>query len=326
MTEKPILNVGINGFGRIGRCITRHIYNSRPDIKVIKINASGNQESNLHLLKYDSIHGRNTGTIDNDTKWSHSRDINDLDWSDVDIVFECTGAFNDGVIANEHITNGADKVIISAPASRVDRTVVYGVNHDMITSEDKIISNASCTTNCLAPMAMVLHKEFGIKRGMMTTVHSYTGDQSTVDRRHKDPYRSRTAGMSMIPTSTGATKNIALVIPELEGKLDGSAIRVPTANVSCVDFTFESEIDTTVDQVNYAFATYSKLFMNGVLGYETAPLVSIDYNHTSESCIIASDQTKVADKRMVRVLGWYDNEWAFSCRMVDVASYISNMK
>ena len=319
------VRIGINGFGRIGRCVTRYIYNNRPDLKIVKINASGDLESNLHLLKYDSIHGRNPGDVDSETEWTHTRNIDEIDWTGVDVVLECTGAFNDGDIAKTHIENGAKKVLISAPAKNVDRTVVYGVNHEDITSSDRVISNASCTTNCLAPMAMVLHKEFTIKRGIMTTVHSYTGDQSTVDRRHKDPYRARTAGMSMIPTSTGATKNIGLIIPDLDGKLNGSAIRVPTANVSCVDFTFEAEQDTTVEEVNLAFETYSKMFMNGVLGYETAPLVSIDYNHTTDSCIIAADQTKVVDSRMVRVLAWYDNEWAFSCRMADVAKYMSRI-
>ena len=320
-----MVTVGINGFGRIGRCVTRHIYNNRPDLKIVKINASGDLESNLHLLKYDSIHGRNPGNVDSETEWTHTRNIDEIDWTGVDVVLECTGAFNDGKLSKAHIENGAKRVLISAPAKNVDRTVVYGVNHEEVTSNDKIISNASCTTNCLAPMAMVLHKEFTIKRGIMTTVHSYTGDQSTVDRRHKDPYRARTAGMSMIPTSTGATKNIGLIIPELDGKLNGSAIRVPTANVSCVDFTFEAGQDTTIEEVNLAFETYSKMFMNGVLGYETAPLVSIDYNHTTDSCIIAADQTKVVDNRMVRVLAWYDNEWAFSCRMADVANYIGRI-
>ena len=320
-----MVTVGINGFGRIGRCVTRHIYNNRPDLKIVKINASGDLESNLHLLRYDSIHGRNPGDVDSKTEWTHTRNIDEIDWTGVDVVLECTDAFNDGKISKAHIENGAKKVLISAPAKNVDKTVVYGVNHEEVTSNDKIISNASCTTNCLAPMAMVLHKEFTIKRGIMTTVHSYTGDQSTVDRRHKDPYRARTAGMSMIPTSTGATKNIGLIIPELDGKLNGSAIRVPTANVSCVDFTFEAGQDTTVEEVNLAFETYSKMFMNGVLGYETAPLVSIDYNHTTDSCIIAADQTKVVDNRMVRVLAWYDNEWAFSCRMADVANYIGRI-
>ncbi len=320
-----MVTVGINGFGRIGRCVTRHIYNNRPDLKIVKINASGDLESNLHLLRYDSIHGRNPGDVDSKTEWTHTRNIDEINWTGVDVVLECTGAFNDGKISKAHIENGAKKVLISAPAKNVDKTVVYGVNHEEVTSNDKIISNASCTTNCLAPMAMVLHKEFTIKRGIMTTVHSYTGDQSTVDRRHKDPYRARTAGMSMIPTSTGATKNIGLIIPELDGKLNGSAIRVPTANVSCVDFTFEAGQDTTVEEVNLAFETYSKMFMNGVLGYETAPLVSIDYNHTTDSCIIAADQTKVVDNRMVRVLAWYDNEWAFSCRMADVANYIGRI-
>ncbi len=320
-----MVRVGINGFGRIGRCVARHIINERNDLELVKINASGNKESNLHLLKFDSIHGRNPGHVSNDIEWTHERDIAQLKWNDVDVVLECTGSFNDGKVASKHIDNGATRVLISAPAKNVDFTTVYGVNHHELESTDFVVSNASCTTNCLAPMAMVLQKEFGIKRGVMTTVHSYTGDQSTVDRRHKDPYRARTAGMSMIPTSTGATKNIGLIIPELQGKLTGSAIRVPTANVSCVDFTFESETPIDVDEVNLAFESYAGLFLNGVLGYETQPLVSIDYNHTAESCIIAADQTKVIDNHMGRVLGWYDNEWAFSCRMADTAAYIGTL-
>ena len=320
-----MVRVGINGFGRIGRCVARHILDERNDIEIVKINASGDVESNTHLLHFDSIHGRWGGKLNNNLIWSHERDINSLDWEGCDVVLECTGAFNDGNKCLTHINNGASKVLISAPAKNVDFTTVYGVNHHDITTDDKVISNASCTTNCLAPMASVLHKEFGIKRGVMTTVHAYTGDQSTVDRRHKDPYRARTAGMSMIPTSTGATKNIGLIIPELQGKLTGSAIRVPTANVSCVDFTFETEEATSVDEINIAFESYSNLFMNGVLGYETQPLVSIDYNHTAESCIVAADQTKLIDGHMGRVLGWYDNEWAFSCRMADTASYIGNL-
>ena len=319
-----MVRVGINGFGRIGRCVARHILDERKDLELIKINATGDYDSNSHLLHYDSIHGRWQGELDDKVRWSHTRDINELNWEGCDVVLECTGAFNDRR-AYAHIVNGATRVLISAPAKDVDFTSVYGVNHHELTSDHKIISNASCTTNCLAPMVMVLHKEFGIKRGVMTTVHSYTGDQSTVDRRHKDPYRARTAGMSMIPTSTGATKNIGKIIPELEGKLTGSAIRVPTANVSCVDFTFQSETELTKEEVNEAFETYASLFMNGVLGYERQPLVSIDYNHTAESCIIAADQTQVIDKHMGRVLGWYDNEWAFSCRMADTAAYIGSL-
>lgn len=334
------VRVAITGFGRIGRLVLRAIYEEkRSDVKVVAINGSsrGTMESNLHLLKYDSAHGRfdcdismgeHEFSINGDTiKYYATRDPEELPWGelDVDVVLECTGAFNDGKVASKHIDNGATRVLISAPAKNVDFTTVYGVNHHELESTDFVVSNASCTTNCLAPMAMVLQKEFGIKRGVMTTVHSYTGDQSTVDRRHKDPYRARTAGMSMIPTSTGATKNIGLIIPELQGKLTGSAIRVPTANVSCVDFTFESETPIDVDEVNLAFESYAGLFLNGVLGYETQPLVSIDYNHTAESCIIAADQTKVIDNHMGRVLGWYDNEWAFSCRMADTAAYIGTL-
>ena len=319
-----MIRVGINGFGRIGRCVARHILDERNDLEIIKINATGDYDSNRHLLHYDSIHGRWQGDIPESINWSHTRDINECNWEGCDVVIECTGAFNDRR-TYAHIVNGATRVLISAPAKDVDFTSVYGVNHHEILPDHKIISNASCTTNCLAPMVMVLHREFGIKRGVMTTVHSYTGDQSTVDRRHKDPYRARTAGMSMIPTSTGATKNIGKIIPELEGKLTGSAIRVPTANVSCVDFTFQSETELLKEEVNEAFETYASLFMNGVLGYERQPLVSIDYNHTAESCIIAADQTQVIDKHMGRVLGWYDNEWAFSCRMADTAAYIGSL-
>tara|TARA_B100000212_G_scaffold327966_1_gene291748 strand:+ start:2028 stop:2987 length:960 start_codon:yes stop_codon:yes gene_type:complete len=319
-----MIRVGINGFGRIGRCVARHILDERNDLEIIKINATGDYDSNRHLLHYDSIHGRWQGDIPDSINWSHTRDINECNWEGCDVVIECTGAFNDRR-TYAHIVNGATRVLISAPAKDVDFTSVYGVNHHEILPDHKIISNASCTTNCLAPMVMVLHREFGIKRGVMTTVHSYTGDQCTVDRRHKDPYRARTAGMSMIPTSTGATKNIGKIIPELDGKLTGSAIRVPTANVSCVDFTFQSETELTKEEVNEAFETYASLYLNGVLGYERQPLVSVDYNHTAESCIIAADQTQVIDKHMGRVLGWYDNEWAFSCRMADTAAYIGSL-
>jgi glyceraldehyde 3-phosphate dehydrogenase len=319
-----LVRVGINGFGRIGRCLARLIQ-ERDDLELVKINASGTLEQNTHLLRFDSIHGRFAGELADKTTWSHTRNIDEIDWTGVDVVLECTGAFNDGAKATKHISSGAKKVVISAPAKNVDKTIVYGVNHEDIAPGDKVISNSSCTTNCLAPMAMVLHKEFTIKRGMMTTIHSYTGDQCTVDRRHKDPYRSRTAGMSMIPTSTGATKAIGSVIPELAGKIEGTAIRVPTPNVSCVDFTFETDEHISVDDINHALYTYSKLFMKGILGFEKAPLVSVDYNHTTESCIIAADQTKSIANSMGRVLAWYDNEWAFSCRMADTASYIGQL-
>ena len=313
------MRIGINGFGRIGRCVTRHILESRPDMQIVKINATGDVETNTHLYKYDSVHGRSSVDIPCDVEWSHVRDITACNWPDVDIVLECTGAYNDGNIASIHKLNGARKVLISAPASNVSRTVVYGVNHTTITADDDVVSNASCTTNCLAPLADVLHTKVGIESGIVTTVHAYTGDQFTLDRRHKDLYRARAAGTSMIPTSTGAAKAIGLVIPELKGKLDGSAIRVPTANVSCVDMTFQSIQTTTVEEINLAVLEASKTEMAGILGYEPAPLVSVDFNHTSESSIFAPDQTRVVGGKLVRVLAWYDNEWAFSVRMADVA-------
>ena len=313
------MRIGINGFGRIGRCVTRHILESRPDMQIVKINATGDVETNTHLYKYDSVHGRSGVDIPDDVEWSHVRDITACDWPSVDIVLECTGAYNDGSTASIHKLNGARKVLISAPASNVSRTVVYGVNHTTITADDDVVSNASCTTNCLAPLADVLHTAVGIESGIVTTVHAYTGDQFTLDRRHKDLYRARAAGTSMIPTSTGAAKAIGLVIPELKGKLDGSAIRVPTPNVSCVDMTFQSTQATTVEEINRAVLEASKTEMVGILGYEPAPLVSVDFNHTSESSIFAPDQTRVVGGKLVRVLAWYDNEWAFSVRMADVA-------
>lgn len=319
------MRIGINGFGRIGRCVVRHILESRPDMQIVKINATGDVESNTHLYKYDSVHGRSSVDIPDDVEWSHVRDITAINWPSVDIVLECTGAYNDGNTACIHKLNGARKVLISAPASNVSRTVVYGVNHNTITADDDIVSNASCTTNCLAPLADVLHTKVGIESGIVTTVHACTGDQVTLDRRHKDLYRARAAGMSMIPTSTGAAKAIGLVIPDLKGKLDGSAIRVPTPNVSCVDMTFQSTQATTVEEINRAVLEASKTEMEGILGYEPAPLVSVDFNHTSESSIFAPDQTRVVGGKLVRVLAWYDNEWAFSVRMADVAAQMTKI-
>jgi glyceraldehyde 3-phosphate dehydrogenase len=290
------MRIGINGFGRIGRCVTRHILESRPDMQIVKINATGDVETNTHLYKYDSVHGRSSVDIPDNVEWSHVRDITACNWPSVDIVLECTGAYNDGNTAGIHKLNGARKVLISAPASNVSRTVVYGVNHNTITADDDVVSNASCTTNCLAPLADVLHTTVGIESGIVTTVHAYTGDQFTLDRRHKDLYRARAAGTSMIPT-----------------------IRVPTPNVSCVDMTFQSAQTTTVEEINLAVLEASKTEMAGILGYEPAPLVSVDFNHTSESSIFAPDQTRVVGGKLVRVLAWYDNEWAFSVRMADVA-------
>jgi len=324
------IKVGINGFGRIGRCTLSHIVSSgRNDIDVVAINATGPIETAAHLIKYDSVHGRFPGevTVANDSldlgrgpiRMMSSYDLDALDWEGVDVVLECTGKFNDGAKAKTHIARGAGRVLISAPAKNVDRTVVFGVNHRDMISADAVISNGSCTTNCLAPLAKVLDEAIGIERGVMTTIHSYTGDQPTLDRRHDDLYRARAAAMAMIPTSTGAAKALGEVLPALAGKLDGTAIRVPTPNVSAVDLTFEAGRDVTVEEVNAALETAAQGHMSRVLGYDPEPKVSIDFNHTEHSCIVAPEQTKVVGGRTVRVLAWYDNEWAFSARMADVA-------
>ena len=330
------INVGINGFGRIGRSTISHIKESaRNDIHVTKINATGPIQTNAHLLKYDSTHGRFAGDIvvEKDTldigygpvKVFSTYEPEELDWTGCDVVLECTGMFNDGLKSKVHIQQGAKSVLISAPASNVDKTIVYGVNHRSLTSNDKIVSNGSCTTNCLAPLAKVLNDNIGIERGIMTTIHSYTGDQPTLDRRHHDLYRARSAATSMIPTSTGAAKALGEVLPELHGKLDGTALRVPTPNVSAVDLTFEASAPVTVEDVNSVVEHAAKNEMVQVLAYDSEPKVSIDFNHTTHSCIFAPDQTKVVGKHTVRVLAWYDNEWAFSCRMADVASTMGRL-
>lgn len=324
------VKVGINGFGRIGRCTLSQIAASgRQDIQVVKVNATGPLETAAHLIKYDSVHGRfpndvvlGEGTMDvgqGPMQMMSTYNMDELDWSGVDVVLECTGNFNDGEKAKKHIEQGAKKVLISAPAKNVQKTIVYGVNDDQLTADDVMISNGSCTTNCLAPMAKVLNEAFGIDSGIMTTIHAYTGDQPTLDRRHNDLYRARAAAMSMIPTSTGAAKALGEVLPALKGKLDGSAVRVPTPNVSAVDLTFVAERDVTVDQVNAVMKEASEGALKGVLGYTEEKLVSTDFNHTEESAIFAADQTKVTGSRLVRVLGWYDNEWGFSTRMADLA-------
>ena len=324
------IKVGINGFGRIGRSTLSHIAASgRNDIEVIKVNATGPLETTAHLLKYDSVHGRfpNDVTINGSTldlgrgpmEMFSTYDMNELNWDGCDVVLECTGKFNDGLKANTHLERGAQKVLLSAPGKNVDKTIVYGVNHNDLTATDKMVSNGSCTTNCLAPLAKVLDEGIGIEHGIMTTIHSYTGDQPTLDRRHSDLYRARAAAMSMIPTSTGAAKALGEVLPNLKGRLDGSAIRVPTPNVSAVDLTFRAARDVTAEEVNAVVREAAQGQMQRVLGYEPAPLVSTDFNHTEESSIFAPDQTRVVGDRMVRVLAWYDNEWAFSVRMADVA-------
>ncbi len=325
------VTVGINGFGRIGRCTLMHIAEeAREDVRVVKVNATGPLETAAHLIRYDSVHGRfrneviaGNGTLDvgqGPIRMYSTYDLDALDWDGVDIVLECTGQFNDGEKARKHLDRGARKVLISAPAKNVQRTVVFGVNDHLLEANDNMISNGSCTTNCLAPVAKVLNDAFGIESGIMTTIHAYTGDQPTLDRRHDDLYRARAAAMSMIPTSTGAAKALGEVLPELKGKLDGSAIRVPTPNVSAVDLTFNAGKDVTVEDVNAVMAEAAAGPMKGVLGYSTAPLVSVDFNHTTESSTFAADQTKVLGGRLVRVLAWYDNEWGFSARMADLAS------
>ena len=325
------IKVAINGFGRIGRNVLRAIIESgRTDIEVVAINDLGPVSTNAHLLQYDSVHGRfpvtvKTGddSIDVGTgpiKVTALRNPADLPWAHVDIVFECTGIFTSKEACQAHLKNGSSRVLISAPGKNVDKTIVYGVNHKALSGDDIIVSNASCTTNCLTPVAKVLHDTFGITRGFMTTVHSYTGDQPTLDTMHSDLYRARAAALSMIPTSTGAAKAVGLVMPELNGKLDGVAIRVPTPNVSCVDLTVELGRDVTTEQVNAAMtAAAAHGPLKGVLGVTDAKLVSMDFNHDPHSSIFATDQTKVMDGNLVRILTWYDNEWGFSNRMSDTA-------
>ncbi|MDG1458925.1 MAG: type I glyceraldehyde-3-phosphate dehydrogenase [Pseudoprimorskyibacter sp.] len=324
------VKVAINGFGRIGRNVLRAVIESgRTDIEVMAINDLGPVETNAHLLQYDSVHGRFPAEVSVGENWidvgrgrirvTAERDPAALPWADIDIVMECTGIFTSREKAALHLKNGAKRVLVSAPGAGVDRTVVHGVNHQDLTSNDVVVSNASCTTNCLAPVAKVLNENFGILRGFMTTVHSYTGDQPTLDTMHSDLYRARAAATSMIPTSTGAAKAVGLVLPELSGKLDGVAIRVPTPNVSVVDLTVEVPSDVTADQVNSAMHAAAAGPLKGILGVTDKKLVSVDFNHDPRSSIFATDQTKVLDGRMVRILSWYDNEWGFSNRMSDTA-------
>lgn len=326
------VRVAINGFGRIGRNILRAIIESgRNDIEVVAINDLGPVETNAHLLRFDSVHGRfpgevkvNGDTIDAGTgpiKVTAERDPSKLPWKDlgVDIALECTGFFTSKEKASAHLAAGAKRVLISAPADGADLTVVYGVNHDKLTPEDTVVSNASCTTNCLAPVAKVINDAIGIEQGFMTTIHAYTGDQPVLDTLHKDLYRGRAAAMSMIPTSTGAAKAVGLVLPELKGRLDGVAIRVPVANVSVVDLKAVVKRETTPQEVNEAVKRAARQELKGVLSFTDQPNVSIDFNHDPHSSIFALDQTKVMDGALVRVLAWYDNEWGFSNRMADTA-------
>ncbi|MGH6761266.1 MAG: type I glyceraldehyde-3-phosphate dehydrogenase [Phyllobacterium sp.] len=326
------VRVAINGFGRIGRNVLRAILESgRTDIEVVALNDLGPVETNAHLLRYDSIHGRFPGevTVKGNTidagrgpiRVHAVRNPAELPWQEegVDIALECTGIFTSKDKASAHLEAGAKRVIVSAPAEGADLTVVYGVNHDKLTKDHMVISNASCTTNCLAPVAYVLNEAVGIEKGFMTTIHSYTGDQPTLDTMHKDLYRARAAALSQIPTSTGAAKAVGLVLPELKGKLDGSSIRVPTPNVSVVDFKFVAKRNTTVEEINETIKAAANGKLKGILGVTADPNVSIDFNHDPHSSIFALDQTRVMEGNFVRILSWYDNEWGFSNRMSDTA-------
>lgn len=326
------LKVGINGFGRIGRLALRSMLeHDRKDIEVVAINDLGPVATNAHLLEFDTLHGRlpmaveatdNSITVNGKTiQVSAERDPANLAWGDkgVDIVFECTGIFTKPELASKHLEAGAKRVLVSAPSTADVKTIVYGVNSDTIGADDVIVSNGSCTTNCLAPVAKVLMDTCGIERGYMTTIHSYTGDQPTLDTMHKDLYRARAAAQNMIPTSTGAAKALGLVIPALKGKLDGSSVRVPTPNVSVVDLTFVPSRSTSVDEINEAMKAASEGALNGVLGYTEKPLVSGDFMHDPHSSSFAAAQTQIVDNGLVRVLSWYDNEWGFSTRMSDTA-------
>jgi len=329
--------LAINGFGRIGRLVLRALIDQRrDDLRVVAINDLGPVETNAHLMRFDSVHGRFPGEVTTGEDWmdvgqgkirvSALRNPAELPWQDVDVVLECTGVFTDAEKARIHLENGATRVLVSAPSKGADRTVVYGVNHGELRAEDRIVSNASCTTNCLAPVAQVLDASVGIVKGFMTTIHSYTGDQPTLDTMHKDLYRARAAALSMIPTSTGAAKAVGLVLPELNGKLDGVAIRVPTPNVSAVDLTFESARPTTADEVNAALsAAAANGPLKGILGVTTSANVSVDFNHDPRSSIVALDQTRVMGGTMVRILAWYDNEWGFSNRMLDTAAAMAKL-
>jgi glyceraldehyde 3-phosphate dehydrogenase len=332
------VRVGINGFGRIGRLALRALIESgRTDVEVVGINDLGSVEMNAHMLKYDSVHGTlNTDVkVDGDTidvgtgpiKVTQERDPTKLPWGDlgVDIAYECTGIFASRDTAATHLEAGAKKVLISAPAGDADKMVVYGVNHDELTAEHTVVSNASCTTNCLSPVADVLHKTVGIEKGFMTTIHSFTGDQRTVDTLHSDPRRARAASVSMIPTSTGAAKAVGLVLPELLGKIDGTSIRVPTPNVSVIDLTFTASRDTTIDEINAAMKKASDGRLKGVLEYVTDALVSVDFNHNPHSSSFDSTQTQVIEGNFVRVLSWYDNEWGFSNRLSDTAVVMAGL-
>ncbi len=332
------VRLGINGFGRIGRLVLRAIHESeRDDVRVVGINDLGSVETNAHLLKHDSVHGRFSGDVKvveggidmggGVIRVTAERDPANLPWRElgVDVALECTGLFTSRDAAAKHLEAGARKVLISAPATNADLTVVFGVNDDRLSGEHDVVSNASCTTNCLAPVAKVLNDTIGIEHGYMTTIHAFTGDQPVLDTLHKDLRRARAADMSMVPTSTGAARAVGLVLPELKGKLDGTAIRVPTPNVSMIDLTFVAKRPTSVDEINSAIEDAAAGGMNGILGANSDPLVSVDFNHDPHSSNFDLTQTVVMDGTMCRVLSWYDNEWGFSNRMVDVAAKLGGI-
>ncbi|MBK0326472.1 type I glyceraldehyde-3-phosphate dehydrogenase [Rhodobacteraceae bacterium F11138] len=326
------VRLAINGFGRIGRCVLRALIESgRKDVDIVAINDLAPTEMNAHLLQYDSVHGTLNARVsvqgddllvdDRRIRVTQERDPAALPWSDVDVALECTGVFKSRRLAGKYLENGSGRVLISAPGNEVDKTIVYGVNHQILTRADRIVSNASCTTNCLSPVAKVLDDVFGIETGYMTTIHSYTGDQPTLDTAHSDMYRARAAGLSMIPTSTGAARAVGLVLPQLQGRLDGSAIRVPTPNVSVVDLSFMPKRPASVEAVNQAIRDAADSGpLKGILAVSDLPLVSSDFNHNPHSSVLATAQTHVGDGGMVRVLSWYDNEWGFSNRMLDTAA------
>ena len=332
------VRVAINGFGRIGRLVLRSIVeHARRDIEVVAINDLGPVETNAHLLRYDSVHGRFPGVVTSGEDWIDAglgrikvtaiRDPAQLPHKDlaVDIALECTGLFTTKEKASAHLTAGAKRVLVSAPCDEADQTIVFGVNTEALTAADLVVSNGSCTTNCLAPVAKVLHDLFGIERGYMTTIHAYTGDQPTLDTLHKDLYRGRAAALSMIPTSTGAAKAVGLVLPELAGRLDGVAIRVPTPNVSVIDFKFVAKRATSKDEINAAVKRAAEQQLKGILGFTEAPNVSTDFNHDPHSSVFHMDQTKVMDGTLVRVMSWYDNEWGFSNRMIDTTAAMGKL-
>jgi len=333
------VKIAINGFGRIGRLVLRSIMESgRNDVTVVGINDLATSEANAHLLRFDSVHGRFEGDVKvsgnklvvngHEILMTQTKDPTQLPWKDlgVDVAMECTGLFTKKEDAAKHIAAGAKRVLISAPGTDEDLTVVYGVNHDKLQASHVVVSNASCTTNCLAPVAFALNKAIGIKNGFMTTIHSYTGDQPTLDTMHKDLHRARAAAINMIPTSTGAAKAVGKVLPELKGKLDGVSIRVPTPNVSVVDFKFNAARATTVEEVNKAIMDAANGPLKNILGYYTEPLVSTDFNHDPRSSIFAINETKVIEGTLVRVMSWYDNEWGFSNRMSDTAVAMAKLK